>query len=97
METKQLEVTCPCCATRLLVDVRTETVLRARRKEELDETGKPKVGDKDWAEALGKVRTRTDEAPSKLDELLQKERDKRSRLDDLFKSASDKLKEREER
>ncbi len=93
MDTKELEVTCPCCSARLSVDVRTQTVLRARPKEERDITGKPKLGEKDWDQALGRVQTRSDEAPSRLDELLQKERDKRSRFDDLFKSANDKLKD----
>lgn len=96
MDSKQLEIACPCCATRLLIDVRTETVLRARRPEEKDDTGKPKLGEKDWSDALGKVRKRTEDAPGKLDDMLQRERDKRSRLDDLFKEANDKLKQREE-
>jgi hypothetical protein len=93
MDTKEFELTCPCCSARLSVDVRTQTVLRARPKEELDIAGKPKLGEKDWDQALGRVKTRSDEAPSRLDDLLQKERDKRSRLDDLFKSANDKLKD----
>lgn len=96
METKEIEIACPCCSTRLTIDVRTSTVLRARRPEELDITGKPKLGEKDWSDALGRVRSRSDEAPSKLDELLAKERDKRSRLDDAFKAANDKLKQKDE-
>jgi hypothetical protein len=93
MDTKELEVTCPCCSARLSVDVRTQTVLRARPKEEREIDGKPKLGEKDWDQALGRVQVRSDEAPGRLDELLQKEREKRSRLDDLFKSANDKLKD----
>jgi hypothetical protein len=96
MEAKEIEIACPCCSTRLTVDVRTSTVLRARKPEELDTTGKPKLGEKDWSDALGRVRSRSDEAPGKLDELLAKERDKRSRLDDLFKAANDKLKQQDE-
>jgi len=96
MDSKQLEISCPCCATRLTIDVRTESVLRARRAEETDATGKPKVGEKDWSEALGRVQKRTADAPSKLDEALQKERDKRSRLDDLFSQANEKLKRNED-
>jgi hypothetical protein len=96
MDSKQLEITCPCCSARLLVDVRTETVLRTRRAGQQDDTGKPKVGEGDWADALGRVQKRSDEAPSKLDDALQKERDKRSRLDDLFSKANDKLKRKDE-
>ncbi len=96
MDDKQLEIACPCCATRILIDLRTGTILRSRRREELDPTGKPVVGEADWTDALGKVQRRTVEAPSKLDDALQKERDKRSRLDDMFKQANDKLKKKEE-
>lgn len=93
MTDKQLEITCPCCTSRILIDVRTGTILRSRKPEELDvDTGKPKVGEADWADALGKVRRRTDGAPTKLDDALARERDKTSRLDDLFKKASEKLK-----
>jgi hypothetical protein len=96
MDSKQLEISCPCCSTRLLIDVRTETVLRARRAEETDTTGKPKVDERDWADALGRVQKRTSEAPSKLDEALRNEREKRARLDDLFSKANEKLKRNED-
>lgn len=96
MDAKQLEISCPCCATRLLIDVRTESVLRARRPEETDETGKPKVGESDWSAAIDRVQKRSAEAPNKLDSALQKERDKRGRLDDLFREANEKLKRGEE-
>jgi|SRR5882672_2810815 len=92
MNEKQLEITCPCCSSRILIDVRTGAIVRSRKPEEIDlDTGKPKVGEADWADALGKVRRRTDGAPSKLDDALARERDKGSRLDDLFKKASEKL------
>ena len=96
MDDKQIEITCPCCATRLSVDVRTGTVLRSRRKVETDETGKPKLGEADWSDAVGKVQRRTEGAPSKLEDALQKERDKRSRLEDLFSKANEKLKRKDE-
>jgi len=96
MESKQLEISCPCCSSRILVDVRTGSILRTLRAGEADETGKPKVGERDWSEALGKVSKRTTEAPGKLDAALQKERDKTSRLDDLFKQASETLKKKED-
>lgn len=96
MDSKQIEISCPCCATRLVVDVRTESVLRARKPGQVDETGKPKMGEGDWSEAVGKVQRRTDEAPSKLDDALAKERDKRSRLDELFSKANEKLKKKDE-
>lgn len=97
MSDKQIEIDCPCCASRILIDIRTGTILRTRKPGEVDvETGKPKVGEADWADALGKVRRRTDSGLSKLDDALARERDKTSRLDDLFKKASEKLKPDEE-
>jgi hypothetical protein len=95
MDSKQLEIACPCCATRLLIDVRTGTLLRSRRPEETDDTGKPKVGEKDWSEALGKVEKRSAEAPSKLDAALAREREKTARFDELFRQAEDKAKKRD--
>jgi uncharacterized protein YbaR (Trm112 family) len=92
MDTKQLEIACPCCRTRLSVDVRTGAVVRAVRPEKTDETGRPLVSDADWSSAALKVKQRTDGAGSKLDDALKKEREKASRLDDLFRQASDKLK-----
>jgi len=91
VEIKQLEIDCPCCKTRLLVDVRTGQLLRARRPEELDSEGKPVVSEKDWDEALGKVRGRTQQREGRLDEALNRERDKANRLDELFRQAKDKL------
>ena len=91
METKQIEIDCPCCKTRLLVDVRTGQLLRTLRPEELDSEGKPVVSERDWDEALGKVRGRTESRESRLDEALNRERDKASRLDELFRQAKDKL------
>ena len=58
MEKKQVEVSCPTCASRLLVDVRSEKILRTRRPEELDATGKPKVDAGDWDDALNRVQDR---------------------------------------
>ena len=96
MDTKQLEITCPCCKSRILVDVRTQAVLRTRRPEEHDDTGKPVVGEADWSDALSKVKQRSEGAPSKLDAALQNEREKTSRLDDLFKQANEKLRKKKD-
>ncbi len=91
MDTKQLEITCPCCLSRLSVDTRSGAVLRSLRPEQTDETGKPVVSDADWSQAVDRVKKRSDGAGSKLDAALQKEREKGSRLDDLFRQASEKL------
>jgi hypothetical protein len=96
MASKQFEVQCPCCSSRILLDVRTGKVLRALRPEELDSAGKPKVSEKDWEDAFGRVRDRRDSGESRLDQALAREKDKSSRLDDLFREAADKAREDEE-
>jgi hypothetical protein len=91
MESKQIEIACPCCKSRLLVDVRTGQLLRTLRPEEVDEKGKPVVSERDWDDALGRVQGREVSRESKLEEALGRERDKASRLDDLFRKAQEKL------
>lgn len=93
MEAKQLEIACPCCQSRILVDVRTGKILRTLRPEELDATGKPVVGERDWDQALGRVRGREEAKDSKLDDALSRERKRSSQLEDLFRKASEKLAE----
>jgi hypothetical protein len=91
MESKQLDIVCPCCGSRLAVDTRTGTILKSLRPARSDETGKPAVGDQDWDRALGKVRGREASGQSKLDDALARERDKSERMDQLFREASKKL------
>jgi hypothetical protein len=89
MSAKQIEVTCPCCSARLLVDVLTARVMRTEQPEA------PAGGDK-WASAQRKVSGRTQSGAEKLENALEEERGKKARLDDLFKKAQDKLKRGEE-
>ena len=91
MDTRQLEITCPCCSSRLVVDVRSETVLRARKPGETDPEGKPKVGEADWSSALSKVKDRETSGSGKLDAFLDSERTKKARLEERFKDAQKKL------
>ena len=87
MSKKDLEIVCPCCDSRLLVDLLTETVLRARRPETLDETGKPTVDENDWTSAFDRVRARTHDGTSKLDDAVERERERKQSLDDRFDEA----------
>lgn len=96
METKQIEIDCPCCDTRLTIDVRTRTVLKHAPRAALDETGKVKLDEGRWDQALGRTASRVDEAGSKLNKALEDERAKESRLDDLFDKANKKLREKGE-
>lgn len=91
MEPKQIEITCPCCRSRILVDTRTEQVLRTRRPEALDETGKPKVSQEDWENALGKVKDRDATRADKLDSALDREKRRPNDLDERFRQAREKL------
>ncbi len=92
METKDTSVTCPCCESRLEIDVRTGAILRWRRKAEVDETGKPKVREEDWTGAAERVQQRTSSAAEKFDAGLTREKERERDLDDLFQKASEKLK-----
>lgn len=97
METKQLDVTCPCCQSRLSIDVRTSRILRWNRPEELDETGKPVTKESDWNAANARVEGRLSTAADKFDEGLARERGRERDLDDLFRQASEKLEDDDER
>ena len=95
METKQIEVLCPCCDNRLTVDLRTQKVMRARPKEQVDETGKPKVGEEDWSQAFGKVKAREEGREDRLGSMLDNERRRPADLDERFRAAKERLEEPE--
>ena len=70
--------------------------MRAVTPQELDESGNPRVPTQAWDNAQGRVSERTTGAGDRLEEALNQEKDKASRLDDLFDQASEKLKRREQ-
>ena len=86
MNAKEIEVLCPCCATRLLVDVRTGTILRRTTAAAQE----PAPGEDRWDSASKKVRDRTLSGAEKLESALEDERTKESRFDELFRKATDK-------
>ncbi len=96
MESKQIEVECPCCSTHLTIDVLTRKIMRAVSPAEVDETGKPVLDEGRWDDASDRVEKRAEEARDKLETALSEERDKESRLDDLFDKARRKVAERED-
>jgi hypothetical protein len=95
MAQKQIEVTCPCCATRLVVDVLTQTVLKHAQPRQLDETGKEILDESRWDQARDKVKGRLDGGDDKFDSALSREKSRSRDLDELFKKAQDKLAGRE--
>jgi len=96
METKQIEVECPCCSARLTIDVLTRVVMRTAPRGEVDETGRPVLDESRWDEATQRIENRSAGAQDKLEAALSAERDKESRLDDLFEKARKKVADREE-
>ena len=86
MASKEIEIVCPCCDSRLTVDVLTRTVLRAVGAQETDEFGKARLDEDRWDAATGKVKDRST-AGERLDDALERERERTGRLDDLFEKA----------
>ena len=96
MEIKDVDVACPCCGTRITVDVRTRKILRTRPPKKLDESGKPVVKAKDWDQISSKVEGRLGAADSKFEDGLSKEKTREEDLDDLFHKANEKVKKRKD-
>lgn len=94
---KEVEIECPCCESRLLIDVRTRTVLRHSPKAALDEFGKPVQDGKRWDAAAKTVSDREARGEDAFDSALNRERARGRDLDDLFKKAREKVDERTRR
>lgn len=91
MDSKEVKIDCPCCESRLEIDVRTAKVLRWRKKGETDETGKPVLRESDWNAASDKVNRRMGTAEDRFDQSLTRERGRTRDLDELFRKANEKL------
>ena len=91
MNAKDVEITCPCCESRIEVDVRSGKVLRWSKKGESDETGKPILRESDWNAAAERVNKRLGSATGKFDDSLTREKSRAQDLDDLFRKANEKL------
>lgn len=87
MSAKQIDVTCPCCSTRLTVDVLTGQILRrtSPAAPEVGTSGKDR-----WVSAQERVRERTKSGEEKLESALDNERGKSARFDELFQKAQEK-------
>lgn len=92
METKQIDVECPCCNSRLTIDVLTRTILKHAPPGQVDETGKQVLDEGRWDAANEKVAGRRSDALDKFDAALGKERSRERDLDDLFEQAKRKAK-----
>lgn len=91
MDQKEVKLDCPCCQSRLEIDVRTASIVRWRKKGELDETGKPVLREGDWSAASERVSKRLGSAGDKFDESLSREKKRTQDLEELFRKAHEKL------
>lgn len=91
MSAKQIDVTCPCCSSRLTVDVLTRTILRSVTAEEQGPGGGGGPSAGRWDKASERAGDHLRSAQDKLEQALDAERGKESRLDDLFRKANEKL------
>lgn len=83
-----LEVTCPGCRCRLLVDRRTGKVIETRKPlEELQD------GEDRFDALVRKARGRGDEALDKFSKAQERQKDKLARLDSLFKETKERVEE----
>ena len=94
MDVKEVLVTCPCCESRLAVDVRTSKVVRWSAAQEQDEGGKQLPHDFDQVQK--RVEGRLGTALDKFDGNLAREKRRGRDLDDLFEKANEKLKEEDD-
>ena len=93
MSLKEVELTCPCCAARLTVDIRTGQVLKRQDAPKEGAAGEPKDR---WESAQERVRERSLEGNRKMESALDYERTKEARFDELFKQATEKRKPKPE-
>ena len=95
MENKQIEVDCPCCSSKLTIDVLTRTVMRALSPQEMEADDPTQRSAERWDKASERVEGRSAKAKDKLESAISMEKSKEDRLDDLFKQANEKLKRKE--
>lgn len=93
MDTKEIRIECPCCGSRLAVDVRSGNLVSWSRAGEADATGRPVVREEDWDQAHGRVKSRLESAEDRFEAGLGRERSREQDLDERFRRAKEKLEE----
>lgn len=88
---KEIEIDCPCCEARILIDVRTQSVLRHTPKSERNELGRPDGGTSAWDRAHAKVSARKGRGTDAFDDALSREQSREKNFDDLFEKAKAKV------
>ncbi|MEM7305691.1 MAG: hypothetical protein AAF682_03420 [Planctomycetota bacterium] len=84
METKEVAIRCPCCDSRIVVDVRTQKILTWARAGEVDAEGRPKVTEQDWDEAQKRAEGRLETGLDKFEAGLAREASRDKDLDALW-------------
>jgi hypothetical protein len=91
MNAKDIEVRCPCCETRLLVDLASGKILKTTPAPRAAGHAPEETAPRDrWESAQQRVRDRTQTSSSKLESALEAERTKEGRFDELFQKAREK-------
>lgn len=90
MVQRDVKVVCPCCESVMEVDARVGSVIRWKRKDELDPSGKRVLRESDWDDAAGRAKDRKAGAGDRFDASLNKEKGRGQSLDDLFDQANQK-------
>ena len=85
MDAKEIAIRCPCCDSRIVVDVRTGSVLTWSRAVESDSEGRPKVTDADWDHASERAKGRLGSGTDKFEKGLKREQEREKDLDDLWR------------
>jgi DNA-directed RNA polymerase subunit RPC12/RpoP len=86
MDPKEVAIRCPCCESRIVVDVRTSKIVTWSRAGEVDVEGRPKVTEEDWDAAHRRAKGRLGESVDKFDAGLQREQRREADLDDLWRN-----------
>lgn len=90
MSAKEIEVECPCCKSRLTVDLRTERAVRWAPEGRRDAADAPRQEGR-WDAAVDRVDGRERRAQDDLDRALDRERDRAEELERRFRDAERKL------
>ena len=90
MVQRDVKVVCPCCESVLEVDARAGSVIRWKRKDQLDAAGKRVVRESDWDDATSRAKERKEGAMDRFDASLNKERNREKSLDELFDQSNKK-------
>lgn len=87
MSAKEIQITCPCCESTLVVDVLTGTVLKHAPKPKFDSAGREILDESRWDQAHDKVVGKKGRGADAFDQALDREQTRDRDLEDLFQKA----------